>query len=80
MRRVFRRKPKHVVRQRDWVITYVVAGTDVKYLRLDQEKVWAWTKSISRAQRFTDEESARRMAESTEMAWRFRYELRNTAR
>ena len=59
-----------------YVIAYTVGDTAVKWLAWDNDQVWRWSKSIRQAAQFRSELQAVMEAESTSMAWQYKYTVR----
>lgn len=59
-----------------WIVTQDCAGIPVRYFCYDYEQVWRWSRSLSKASRFTTRDGAIRHIESTTMPYRHHYTVR----
>ncbi len=69
--RLFRSAPE----RQQFVVAYVVNGSQVKWLTWDKRKVWRWGKTKHLAARFPTESQAVLAAESTSMVWQYQYQI-----
>ena len=58
-----------------YIIAYTVGDIPVKWLAWDNDQVWRWSKTKRMAAQFRTEQQAIREAESTSMAWQYRYSV-----
>jgi hypothetical protein len=66
---------RSALERQQFVVAYVVNGSQVKWLTWDKRKVWRWGKSKRLAARFPTESQAVSAAESTSMVWQYNYQV-----
>lgn len=69
------RLSRSALERQQFVVAYVVNGSQVKWLTWDKRKVWRWGKTKHLAARFPTESQAVSAAESTSMVWQYNYQV-----
>jgi len=69
------RLSRSALERQQFVIAYVVNGSQVKWLTWDKRKVWRWGKARHLAARFSTESQAVLAAENTSMVWQYKYQV-----
>ena len=69
------RLSRSALERQQFVVAYMVNGSQVKWLTWDKRKVWRWGKSRHLAARFSSPSKAVLAAESTSMVWQYNYQV-----
>jgi hypothetical protein len=69
------RLSRSALERQQFVVAYVVNGSQVKWLTWDKRKVWRWGKARHLAARFSTESQAVLAAENTSMVWQYKYQV-----
>ena len=69
------RLSRSALERQQFVVAYVVNGSQVRWLTWDKRKVWRWGKARHLAARFSTESQAVLAAENTSMVWQYKYQV-----
>jgi len=70
------RLSRSALERQQFVVAYVVNGSQVRWLTWDKRKVWRWGKAKHLAARFSSPSKAVLAAENTSMVWKYNYQIR----
>jgi hypothetical protein len=66
---------RSAMERQQFVVAYMVNGSQVRWLTWDKRKVWRWGKARHLAARFSTPDKAVLAVENTSLVWQYNYQV-----